>query len=325
MRWLIGIVLAFALGWSGYWFAGATAIRRGATDFLAAQGARAGHESLSVQGFPNRFDLTVTGPEFSDPVTGWRWSAPFAQVFAMTWKPWHLIGVMADSQEIEAAGQRIGVTSQDLRGSLVLHPGTDLALERLVLEGADLRAVSDRGWQIGAATLAFATAEDPTRRNTHRIGLQVDGLDLGPAMATALPGLGGVIGRIHLDAHLLLTGAIDRHLGAVEVAAVEIGDLSLDWGSLQIRARGSLARASEGFAEGVIELEIHQWRQVPAVLKALGLVPPGVADTYGKALELLAEQGDDPDVLKVPLTMKGGRMSLGALPIGRAPRLAAPS
>ena len=323
MRGLLGSVLALALIWGGYWFVGAIAIERGAEDFFAAQGARAGRASLVVHGFPNRFDLTVTQPEVNDPVVGWRWTAPFAQIFAMTWKPWHLIGVMADSQEIDTGVQQIGVTSTDLRGSLVLHPGTDLALDRLVVEGTALQATSTLGWQIGAAKLAFATAEDATRRNAVRLGLQVEAVDLGPAVAAALPDLGGVVETVHLDAHLLLTGPIDRHLGegAVEVAAVEVNDFALDWGALQITAKGSVARASEGFAEGVIDLEIHQWRQVPAVLAALGLVEPGVAQTYGKALELLAKSGEDPDVLKVPLKFKAGRMSLGALPIGRAPRL----
>ena len=323
MRWLLGIVLALALIWGGYWLVGARAIERGAEDFFATQGARAGRQSLVVHGFPNRFDLTVTQPVFADPVVGWRWTTPFAQVFAMTWKPWHLIGVLADSQQIDTGLQRIGVTSTDLRGSLVLHPGTDLALDRLVVEGAALQATSDLGWQIGAAKLAIATTGDASRRNSHRIGLRVERLDLGPAVAAALPDLGGVIGLVHLDAHLLLTGPIDRHLGAVPVdlAGVEVDDFALDWGALQISAKGSLARASEGFAEGVIDLEIRQWRQVPAALAALGLVEPGVAQTYGKALELLAESGDDPEVLKVPLKFKAGRMSLGALPLGRAPRL----
>jgi hypothetical protein len=321
MRWLLGIVLVLALAWGGYWFAGARAIERAAEDFFAAQGGRAARESLSVQGFPNRFDLTVTKPAFADPVVGWRWTAPFAQVFAMTWKPWHLIAVLPDSQEIDLGAQRIGITSEDLRGSLVLHPGTDLALDRLVVEGSALRAVSDLGWQIGAAKITFASAEDASRRNTHRIGLRAEGLDLGAAVAGALPDLGGVIGLIHLDAHLLLTGPIDRHLKVVELAGVEVNDLSLTWGPLQISASGSVARASEGFAEGVIDLEIQQWRQIPSVLSALRLVEPGVAQTYGKALELLAAEGADPEVLKVPLKFKAGRMSLGALPIGRAPRL----
>ena len=323
MRWLLGSVLAVALVWGGYWFVGARAIETGAEDFFAAQGPRAGRESLVVRGFPNRFDLTVTQPEFNDPVVGWRWTAPFAQVFAMTWKPWHLIAVVADTQQIDTSQQRIAVSSTDLRASLVLHPGADLALDRLVVEAVALRAVSDLGWDMRVAKLAFASAEDASRRNTHRIGLQVEALDFGATVAAALPDLGGVISRLHLDAHLVLTGPLDRHLGAgaVALAAVEVNDLTLAWGALQISAKGSVARASEGFAEGVIDLEIHQWRQVPAALAALGLVEPGVALTYGKALELLAESGEDPDVLKVPLKFKAGRMTLGPLPIGRAPRL----
>ena len=110
------------------------------------QGRVATNRGVSVQGFPNRFDLTVTDLHLADPVTGFGWDAPFAQVFSMTWKPWHLIGALPNSQTVTLPDQVIELASTKLQGSLKLVPGAALALDGVVVDGADLVATSSLGW-----------------------------------------------------------------------------------------------------------------------------------------------------------------------------------
>ena len=77
MRTIFTLVVVLAVAWCGYWFVGARFVQHGARTALAearAQGYRAEATDLSVRGFPNRFDLTVTAPDFGDPATGFGWS-----------------------------------------------------------------------------------------------------------------------------------------------------------------------------------------------------------------------------------------------------------
>ena len=54
---------------------------------------------------------------------------------------------------------------------------------------------------------------------------------------------------------------------------------------------------------------------------ALGLVKPDIAPTVERMLEVIAAQSPDLDVINITLSCQDGRMSLGPLPLGPAPRL----
>lgn len=333
MRALLWLVLIAGALWGGYWFAGSTVLERSANQWFddqAASGMVATRESLSVAGFPSRFDLTVTAPHLADPVSGWGWKAPFAQVFTMTWKPWHIIAALPPDQEIDMPDQSISLHSARLIGSLLLHPGRALALNRMVIEGEGLVASSTLGWRMKADKAVLATTEDTSWQNAHRIGVELTGLMPDAAVAAALPDLGPVISQAHLDATLLFSAPIDRHVAESQPqwTGLRLHDAHLVWGPLQMSAKGDVARASEGFAEGVITLRITDWQQLPGAITALGLAPASYGPMITRALQLLAEGSAKsdvlPDVLEVPLTFKEGQMSLGTLPLGAAPKLGQP-
>ena len=103
MRKLLFLMVVLVALWSGYWFVGSNAVREGVNGFFAdaaTQGLVAENTGVTVAGFPNRFDLTVEGLHLADPASGAGWNAPFVQVFAMTWKPWHIIAAFPPEQEV---------------------------------------------------------------------------------------------------------------------------------------------------------------------------------------------------------------------------------
>ena len=326
MRALLWIVLAVAGLWSGYWFVGSSAVQRGADQWFeqaAAQGLVAQNAGVRIAGFPNRFDLTITAPRIIDPASGYGWQGGELRLFAMTWKPWHLIALAPTAQVITTPLGEVTIAASDLRGSLMLHPGSDLALSRTVIEAAGLTITTPTG-QTSVAQARFATAEDLSRADSHRIGVQVTDLVLDPAALAALPGLPAQVDSLHLDATLLLSAVLDRHAAQTrpEVTGVIVDDAQLDWGPLHLTAKGTLATVSGGFAEGRIALRIENWRLLPAVLGQTGIMDPVLAPTLLRAMEIMAEGTPDPDVLNTVLSFKSGRANFGGLPVGEAPRLA---
>lgn len=326
MRVLLWIVVVAAGLWSAYWFAGSTVVERAATGWFeqaGEQGLTALNDGLRVAGYPNRFDLTVTAPDLADPASGYGWRADFVQVLAMTWKPWHLIALLPPTQTFTTPEGEVSVTSTRLRGSLVLHPGSDLALNRTVIEAADLAIITPTG-TTRLATANLATAEDATRLHSHRIGARLTGLAPDPARMAGASGLPPALSALTLDAHLLLSAALDRHVGETrpEITGLVLDGLAVDWGDLQVTATGSVATTSDGRAEGRIDFVVQNWRLLPGALGALGVVQPELAPTLLRALEIMAEDAPDPARLDLPLTFKSGRMLLGPLPIGFAPVLA---
>lgn len=323
MRALIWITGLLVLLWGGYWAVGSRSVKAAAEGWFAEQttrGLEASYDDLAVQGFPNRFDLTVTGLALRDPATGTGWQAPFAQVFAMSWKPWHLIAALPNAQTITLPDQSLQLNSARLMGSLLLIPGPDLALNEIVAEGEALQLVSTAGWQMAAEKLVLSSRRDETRQNAHRLGLSVRGLVLDAGFAAAA-GLTGRLEDIHLDATAQFSVPLDRQIADTRprLLALEVTEARLLWGGFKISAKGEWVRDATGFASGEIAIRIEDWQSLPRVLAALGVIAPDFAPTLTKGLEVIAQSGPDPEVLTLPLKARDGRMSLGPFPLGPAP------
>jgi hypothetical protein len=148
MRKLLFLLLLGTGLWSGYWFVGSDQIRKGVeagfTD-AAAQGLVSEKTGLTVAGFPNRWDVTLDGLRLADPRSEVAWEAPFIQVFAMTWKPWHIIAAFPPDQKVTIPGQEIDIASDGLKASFRARPATDLPLAAIILEANRLTATSS-GW-----------------------------------------------------------------------------------------------------------------------------------------------------------------------------------
>ena len=326
MRGLLAFVLGLGILWSGYWFVGSAAIENRAEAWFSQQSAMgrvAEHESLVVRGFPNRFDLTLNGLHLADPRSGWGWDAPFVQIFAMTWKPWHLIAAFPPNQVFVSPFETLTVGSDRLMASLVLHPGPDLALDRTVVEGEGLKISSDAGWTASLEKFVASTAEDTSQKNAHRIGLNLSHLGIDPSIAAELPDLGADVALVNLDATVLLSEPVDRHTrnARPDVTGVTLSVARVDWGVLHVSAQGQVKADADGYAEGKIVFRIEQWQQVPNLLLVIGAIAPSRMETVMKAMEFMAKFGKDPDVLELPLTFKAGNMALGPMPIGPAPKL----
>lgn len=327
MRALTAVVVILAAIWGGYWFVGSSALENGADGWFQAQndaGMIATRDNLNVAGFPNRFDLTVEGLHLADPATGVGWRAPLLRLFSLSYTPWHWIAALPPTQVIELPEETLTITSTDLRGSLVLVPGTALALDRIAVTGEAVAVSSSLGWTLGAKSLALHTRQD-VAAHAHEVDLAITDFAPDPALVAALGGRGlpAVMEAVHLNAVLGFSAPLDRFAAETRpsLTSLSIKEGLIRWGGIAVHASGSIAPDANGTAAGRIDLRIEDWRSVLAVAQAMGLVTPEVAPTWEKALGLLAQQSGNPDVLDLPLTMQDGRMSLGFLPLGPAPRL----
>lgn len=324
IRFFLWGVLALGLLWGGYWFVGARALRNATEAWFATQnsiGLVAETSGISVAGFADRFDMTINDIHLADPVSGWGWTAPFTQLLAMTWKPWHMIAALPHDQVVEVPdGQKVRVASTRLMASLLMRPTLALPPDRIVVEGETLALSSDAGWTAGAEKVVLAIANDPTRVNTQRLGADVVGLTV-PETLAHLPGLGPTIATVHVDASSTLSVPLDWVMVDPRVLEVTLREMHLVWGAIDLTASGSVKADTNGMPVGEIDLALKGWRSLPAVVVALGLVPAKNQAMVESGLEFLSKTGADPEVLNLPLIFKSGEMSLGPLPLGPVPRL----
>ena len=302
MRGILGVVLVLAGLWGGYWFVGARALDQGARGWIAAQqgaGRVLDYADLSVSGFPNRFDLTLSEPRLEDAVSGLGWQAAFVQVFSLTYKPWHVIAAFAPEQRLHWAGHDATLTADKLQASLIVTPNTALALDRLVIAGDGLRLDLGAPLPVTVAEARLATRADPTRPNGHQVGLSLTTIGGLPALSGVPP----VIETISISANLGLTAPLDRFAGQTRptITSLDLREGLLRWGEVGIFARGSLTTDADGIATGEITLRLEQWRQALNFAAALGIVDPQSVAGLAQAGQFLGASSGTPDVIDLPL------------------------
>lgn len=334
MRVLLAIVVALAVGWSGWWWWHAAMRERAVEGWLverrtAGWVAEAG--TVGITGFPNRLDLIVQDLALGDPLANWSWTAPEFQVLSLTYQPHHVIAVWPGTQTVASPFETVEVVSARMRGSVVFVPRPGLALDRSTIEIDDMRLEGRSGWSATLAKAVLATRRsdgDDAQPFAYDIAFDAEALQL-PAGWTGAVDRSGLLPaameRAIVDATLAFDRPWDRD--AVEgpmpvLEAVEIRDLRMNWGSLDLRGRGAVVADDQGYARGTIDFRARNWREMLDIAVGTGMIGRNVAGAVETGLGLLARLSPDRNSIDVPLTFENGRTRLGPIGMGAAPRLA---
>lgn len=328
-RLLIFIVIA-GLGWSAYWYAAMTGTRSGFEAWFAArraEGWQAEYTDLAIRGFPNRVDATFEGPALADPDSGLAWSAPFFQIFALSYRPNHVIAVWPETQRLATPLAHYDIASKDMRASLVMDTAATLPLERMNFVAGAMAITPDDGAITTLDGMQAAVTRLPGAVSDYRFAINADGL------TPALPDRVG----------LRTGGALPQRLDALR-ADLEVGfdapwDISAlsearpqprqirlrlaeaRWGRLELKLAGTLDVDHSGRPSGRLTVKAQNWRDILTLARDLGWIGSGWGERLEQGLSLVAQLSGNPETLDIPLDFTAGRVSLGPVPLGPAPVL----
>lgn len=328
MRRLITLVLIAAALWSGYWFIGKSTkqnVLEAWFEDRKAAGWTAEYSDFQVVGFPNRFDSRFTDLNLRTPITGIGWQAPRFHILALSYKPNHIIAAFANHQTLSLPLEEIIIDSSEMLASVVFQPDTKLALSRVRLHSSDL-ALSGNGWQAKAGNLTLSTRQTAGLPLAHDIVFDANSVTPTKALRQNLDPRGNLpatIDTVFLDMVLSFNNPWDRialETGMPEVTRIDLKQMDLGWGKLGLSATGILDVAPNGTINGKLSLNIKNWRDVLALTVTSRLLDQNTANTISSALSFLTLGSVDPDNLTMPLELRDGRMSLGPIPLGNAPR-----
>ncbi|MEP2533686.1 DUF2125 domain-containing protein [Shimia sp.] len=326
MKRLFTLIVLLAMGWSGYWAVGYWGVSKGFELWFQdrrADGWVAEYDDLSIAGFPNRFDTTFTNLTLADPDTSVAWSAPFFQLFALSYRPNHVIAVWPHDQSLSTPLEKLSLHTDDMRASLVLRPDTNLTLDRanLTIDGLALQGSAD--WQLAAQDIDLAVQTQPDTPATYRLALRAQ--DLTPPVAYQLPS-GLQLPRSLETLHADLTATFDRPWDRTAIddsrpqpTALTLAKAEVTWGDLELNAAGKVTIDAHGNPTGTLTIRAVNWREIIAVARASGHIAPGLLDTVQSALELGSQLSGNANKLDIPLNFKNGTTRLGPVPIAPAP------
>lgn len=326
---ILGVVLV-ATAWAIYWVIGATASQKATENWLdarRAEGWQVEYSDLSVRGFPNRFDTTLTDVQLTDPDTGLSWSAPFFQLFALSYQPNHLIAVWPNTHSLATPYQKIDITTDKMQASLKVLPSTTLELESAAIEVEAATLTSSNGWKAGADKFTAAIRKTAGKDMTYDIAAQADTVIPGDAMRALLDAGGtlpDVIEGLSFDTEVGFARPLDIRVieeNRPDITSLTIKDARGAWGELLLRAQGDLSVDANGHPNGELALNARNWRDMLDLAVRSGAIPEEAATAAELGLGFLARLSGAENSLDAPLSFSDGRIFLGPIPIGSAPKL----
>ncbi len=306
---LIAVIVICAIGWSVYWVIGGRIMDERVErwlDFPADSGWSVAYDSVALAGYPNRFDTTVTGFELRHKDSEAAWRINPLRLFALSYQPQKFIAVWpAEQTVILPRGGLVDVFTDDMRASMSF--GVDaLPYEAVMSIKGALLATPMGAVPIEDVLLAMRVVDSGDGEGSgtdYDVDMRMDGLYL-PVQDEPS----------RIDGHIRARVVMDE-------ARVDIMSSDVRLEGVVLQATGSLRADTDGYLVGDLSVAVQNYTELPALLAVYGVIKPTMAARVGKTLSFISALALDKSRVSVPLRFDGGKMYLGPLPIGEAPRL----
>ena len=230
-------------------------------------------------------------------------------------------------------GERAELVTTRFDTLIDFRPGPSMELRETNANIAGLEIAGQTGWTAGAQTLDLRLIERPSDLappNSYDLKLDAKSLRLPEALVRAIDPTGllsPAIDSVVLSGHAALADPLDRHAledGKLALRAATIRDAGFAWGEMELAVTGSVIVDDQGFPEGELSVTARDWRQMVDLAHKSGIIGKDLADGIETALGFVSALSGGGDDLETPLTLAGGKVRIGPVPIADAPRVAPP-
>ena len=332
---LLMVPLVLGLVWTAWWSIGANAQEEAIEAWLAeraAAGWQAEHAAVEVTGYPGSFDRQIKGLVLTDPVQGWSLSAPWLASSSPSFEPSRFTVTAPSRFTFAVPGQRVAVGTGVNRFGLDVAAAPSMPLDAARLDVSDL-VLEAADWTASAASLAAAVAERERSAgpaNSYHMKLEASEVVLPAPLVAAIDPSGRLeprFQRLLVDGHVALDHALDRDFveaGELSARSIVLDRAHFRWGEMALDASGRVDADADGRAEGKLELTVTNWKRMVRVAEESGVIGHKVARGIEAALGLASMFGGREGAIDVPLAFEGGRIWIGPVAVGAAPRISLP-
>jgi len=324
MRKIIWILVVLAILFTAYWLVTARVLTHGAQTWLEDRRIEgwAADGTVTTSGFPLRFNTRLADLRVVDPGTNAGAILPTLDITIPAFTPNRATVTLPAAFDLIAPDAAAKITARTLTADMHLAARTDLALQTTGITIADLTAKGTQDWEMSLKSGTLRV--DLVDKDTATYALKFAGSDFEPGRA-----LKSIIDRDNVlpdafqqasfDAVVSFDRPWDRF--ALERARpqptrIDITLAQAKWGELELKLAGAFDVGPGGVPEGEITIKAVNWRDMVQLGVANGAIPADVAQTVESMLSGLARASGPANTLDLPLTLSGGFVRFGFIPLG---------
>lgn len=326
--WLIALVV---LVWSGWWAVASTGAVRAIEGWLAArqsEGWQAEVADIAPAGYPFDIRVALRDVALADPDTGVAVQASALTLMAPAWDLGDVTLVLPDDPVLLASpeGQNT-LLMQQAQARLSVKPWASMAMEQMTASAGAWLLEAETGDVMAGGGTQARIIQDTENTSKYALDAEVEQLRPGDTLRAAL--------RIPKDwpvtfDRLLLksTMTFERpwDITALEVSRPQPRQLTIHqaeavWGALQLRFAADLDVDADGVPSGSVSLQARNWRAMLMLAQNSGAISPMLRPQIERALSTFAGLAGNSETLDLAVSLRGGTVYLGFLPLAPAPRL----
>jgi hypothetical protein len=322
---IAAVIAAGAL--AGYWLWAAGQVRTAIAEWSDAQraaGYAIAYGGPDIGGFPVRLSVHFAAPRVTAP-QGWHWSGAAIAGQAAFWQPLSLRLALPLRQELVTVwrGLERTLSLQSARADgLVRLDGRGRAVAATV-EMAEVTLREAAGWSARIGHMRHDISR-PSAAPEDQPHTRLEGTIADLTLTQAPPPLPATIDRLAYAADL--TGTLPPGEPAAALAAwrdggglLQVTNLTLIWGPLDVRADGTVALDALLRPEGAFAAHIAGLPEMLEALVARGIMLPGAAAALRIAVLTLSEgrDGSGRPTVRLPVTLQDGTIFLGPVALAR--------
>ena len=328
---LIGFLVVLAILCGGWWAVASAGLQRGIVkwfDARRAEGWQAELGSVSKQGFPLRISAKLQDVAVADPDGGVAVALSQVDLSTPIYWPGYVTVALPETPITVARGNlRAQVQAQNAVANLRLRPGTSLPLQSLSLRSDTWTIDTGLGSALGAETLALEAQQQTAGESVYDITLNAKALTPGTVARTGL-GLAQDWPAAFDTVSAAMTVTFDRvwdrralNRHRPQPRAIQLSQAQVTWGSVDIRASGDITVDEAGLASGSVSVQAENWPMMLEMAQSAGYLRPDFRPQAEQMLTALAQMSGQATALDLTITLTDGRMSMGFVPLGRAPKI----
>ena len=337
------LTLVIALYWI-FWQGLATQAEAGLNKWQAKEAERgliAEWQDMSFSDFPYRFVTTLEKPELADTrsKTNWAWRS---ESLRATVQPYNLKHIILDitgphlvtyTPKTAPAPYSLTLTTDGFWASHVYETGpmgrlaidvTGAASSHFDAQGTLIEQWSAERLQLhGHPTPSFVEENPDAKTYPFDLALQGESLRWNQSKVDLWPGDEIQLLRMqsrmrNVPVHMMKGRKISVEKWLRDGGSLAISDLILNWGPIDLTAKGELRMDSQGRPAGKLKASLGNLDALVEALVAADVVGRRTANLAFTGLQALsALQGEKEGRVRIPIVLKDGVLFLGPLSIAR--------
>ncbi|SFS64679.1 hypothetical protein SAMN04488040_1276 [Sulfitobacter marinus] len=328
---LVGILVIVAVFWCGWWALASAGMQRGISKWLDVRrslGWQADVGGIEKQGFPLRLHAQLNDVAIADPNTGVAARMNQLDISAPTYWPGYVTVALPETPiTLVTPDLRATLSAKSAAADLRLRPGRALQLQSLGLSGGAWSLDTATDNIVAADTVDLTMAQQATNTPVYALKLNADNLVPG-SLARSFIGLSNDWPAVFdlFTADLMVTfdrvwnrRALEQH--RPQPRAIDLRRAHFTWGDIEILATGDLTVDEVGLISGALSVKAENWPALLDMVESAGYLPPNMRPQAEQMLKGLAQMAGKTTGLDLTLSFQEGRMSMGFIPLGRAPRV----